>query len=192
MINYLKKKYNHFISKKLSKKLTFINNLIYKKEYEKAQNLYSELEKYISRKYLGKKHLLCFLTGIHLSFIQQKYQNVLFMTEQSLVLINETQIGEDKLMEYFKGFVYNLKFLSALFLDDKETANKAKNEFNKLEIKLEEGYFLSLETKYPIYDEDDLQKLFTENEYFKSYTKEKLDYIIECEKNIFDLDKDIS
>ena len=67
-----------------------------------------------------------------------------------------------------------------LFLDEKEKAFKVKKLFHEtnhdLDIRSVKQY---LKDRYPVYHKDDLFKIFKDENYYDTFTKEKLDFIIQ-------------
>ena len=138
-----------------------VRTLINKEKYDKA---YFYLNKFSTR----------YIYRLHLNFLTEAFSNSIKIIQ----VLNNLLLDNDIETLYKKKFIYSLEYLELLLNDDK----KANDVLKKID-----GLFfnysnveLYMRERFPLFTQKILKEIFFESNYYKDFSKEKLDSIIAC------------
>lgn len=182
-MNFFKKIKKIFKAYKCAKLGELVFKYIKEKKYKKAVFKIKQFRESNSK---TDKILDLILLENLLSFLLKDYKRVNSSCGFHEIIDNMRRHTIDQ-KKYQKMFVYNLIYLSNLFLDEIDKAIEIKKIFHEINYDLNMNNVKQyLKDRYPIYNAKLLDNLLIEDGYYAIYSKEKLDYILN--NDIFHVD----
>ena len=147
-----------------------VRTLINKEKYDKAYFYLNKLDNL----YVENKFSTRYIYRLHLNFLTEAFSNSIKIIQ----VLNNLLLDNDIETLYEKKFIYSLEYLELLLNDDK----KANDVLKKID-----GLFfnysnveLYMRERFPLFTQKILKEIFFESNYYKDFSKEKLDSIIAC------------
>lgn len=146
---------SYIIGKKLLKAQYFINI----NEYEKSGNMLISVIN-LSHKMTSSKDYC--LLKFNICFLTNNFLLCLSLFENTIESIEKTKEEDINVVEYNKLFVYNIRFISNLFLNKNNDLIKSKINDIKIDYSKIPGYEIN---DYPIYTTEKLVNIYDETGY---------------------------